>query len=110
MIKRVELLMAPQEAIKAEERKALAAHELGINASRIHSVLVRRRSIDARQKQVAVRLLADVYVDEKLPGEIIFENEFLYQDVSEKTSAIIVGCGPAGMFAALRLIELGVKP
>jgi uncharacterized FAD-dependent dehydrogenase len=110
MIKRVELLMSPQDAVRTEARKLLAARELGVNISRINSVLVRRRSIDARQKQVAVRLLADVYIDEQAVDEIIFENKFSYQNVSEKKSAIIVGCGPAGMFAALRLIELGIKP
>src|SRR5688572_5701192 len=110
MIKRIELLMSPQDAVRAEVRKAMAARELGINVSLISSVLVRRRSIDARQKQVAVRLSADVYVDEQPESEIIFENTFTYQDVSEKPSVIIVGCGPAGMFAALRLIELGIKP
>ena len=102
--------MSPGEAVRAEVRKSLAAKELGINVSRINSVLVRRRSIDARQKHVAVRLLADVFIDEKPEGEIIFENKFSYSDVSKKPSAIIVGCGPAGMFAALRLIELGIKP
>src|SRR5258706_8071492 len=110
MIKRIELLMSPQEAVRAEARKSMAARALGTNISRINSVLIRRRSIDARQKQVAVRLLADVYIDEQPADEIIFENKFSYEDVSGKPAAIIVGCGPAGMFAALRLIELGIKP
>jgi len=110
MVRRIELLMSPADAVRTEERKALAAKELGVNTSKINSVLVRRRSIDARQKQVAIRLLADVYIDEQPESEIIFENNFTYRDVSEKPSAIIVGCGPAGMFAALRLIELGIKP
>ncbi len=102
--------MSPQEAVRAEARKSMAARALGTNISRINSVLIRRRSIDARQKQVAVRLLADVYIDEQPADEIIFENKFSYEDVSGKPAAIIVGCGPAGMFAALRLIELGIKP
>src|SRR5678815_2177192 len=103
MVKRVELLMSPQDAVRTEVRKAMAARELGINISLINSVLVRRRSVDARQKQVAIRLLADVYVEEQPESEIIFENSFAYEDVSEKPSVIIVGCGPAGMFVALRL-------
>ena len=110
MIKRIELLMSPGEAVRAEARKSMAAQALGINVSRVNSVLLRRRSIDARQKQIAIRLVVDVYIDELPESEIIFENKFLYGDVSAKPGVIIVGCGPAGMFAALRLIELGVKP
>ena len=102
--------MSPGEAVRAEARKFQAARELGINISRINSVLVRRRSVDARQKHVAIRLQADVYIDEQPQREIIFENEFSYKDVSQSPSVIIVGCGPAGMFAALRLTELGIKP
>ncbi|HLG34698.1 MAG TPA: FAD-binding protein, partial [Bacteroidia bacterium] len=110
MIKGIELLMSPQDAERAEVRKTVAADSLGIDASRITSVLVKRRSIDARQKHVKIRLAVDVYVDELPEKEFIFENTFSYPDVSEKPPAIIVGCGPAGMFAALRLIELGIKP
>ena len=110
MIRRVELLMSPQDAVRAEVRKSLAADVIGVESSRVTSVLIMRRSIDARQKQVKIRLSADVYVDEQPLSEIILENKFIYQNVSEKPSAIIIGCGPAGMFAALRLIELGIKP
>ena len=110
MIKRIELVMSPQDAGYAEARASMAASETGIKKSRINSVLIRRRSIDARQKQVKIRLSVDVYVDENPVSEIDFENKFSYQNVSEKPSAIIIGCGPAGMFAALRMIELGIKP
>ncbi|MBK5286324.1 MAG: FAD-dependent oxidoreductase, partial [Bacteroidia bacterium] len=102
--------MTLQDAGNAEERKSLASEILAIEASRIDSVIVRRRSIDARQMQIKIRLSADVYVDEKASSEFIIENKFIYQDVSGKASALIIGCGPAGMFAALRLIELGIKP
>ena len=102
--------MSPQDAVRAEVRKQLASEETGINASRINSVLIRRRSIDARQKHVKIRMLADVFVDEEPQSEFNIENKFQYQNVSENPAAIIVGCGPAGMFAALRLIELGIKP
>lgn len=102
--------MSPEDAERAEVRKTFASDSLGIIISRINSVIVRRRSIDARQKHVKVLLAVDVYVDELPEKEFIYENDFAYQDVSEKSSAIIIGCGPAGMFAALRLIELGIKP
>ena len=67
-----------------------------------------RQSIDARSRQVKVNVQAEVYVNELPPSLISFKLD--YPDVSQKEKAIIVGCGPAGMFAALRLIELGIKP
>jgi uncharacterized FAD-dependent dehydrogenase len=110
VIKKIELLLAPQDAVRAEVRMEAASRETGIDISRIKSVVVSRRSIDARQKQVKIRLAADVYIDENPAHGILFENNFSYQNVANKPSAIIIGCGPAGMFAALRLIELGIKP
>ncbi|MCS6796754.1 MAG: FAD-binding protein, partial [Raineya sp.] len=71
-------------------------------------VRLERRSIDARGKQVKVNLRVCIYENELPEKWIAFEKN--YPDVSQKPSAIIVGAGPAGMFAALRLIELGVKP
>jgi uncharacterized FAD-dependent dehydrogenase len=110
MVKRIELLLSPDDAERTEIRKQNAALMLGVNVSAITSAIIRRRSIDARQKQVKIRLAVDVYMDELPLKDFEFENKFIYQDVSEKPSSIIVGCGPAGMFAALRLVELGIKP
>ena len=67
-----------------------------------------KRSIDARGRQVKVNMEAEVFVDEKPSPLISFQKN--YKNISQKNQAIIVGAGPAGMFAALRLIELGVKP
>lgn len=67
-----------------------------------------RRSIDARSRQIKVNMAADVYINEPVPPLLSFEKS--YTDVSKKDQAIIVGFGPAGMFAALRLIEMGIKP
>lgn len=67
-----------------------------------------KRSIDARGRQVKVNVEAEVFVDEVPTPLISFQKN--YQDVSQKNQAIIVGAGPAGIFAALRLIELGIKP
>lgn len=71
-------------------------------------IRLERRSIDARSKQVKVNLKISVYENEKPEKWISFEKN--YPDVSQKAPAIVVGAGPAGMFAALRLIELGIKP
>jgi uncharacterized FAD-dependent dehydrogenase len=67
-----------------------------------------RQSIDARIGQVKINLDVEIYSGEIPPPEMEFRKE--YQDVSYQSQAIIVGAGPAGMFAALRLIELGIKP
>ncbi len=67
-----------------------------------------RQSIDARKGQVKVNLEVEIYSGEIPPPEMEFRKE--YADVSHKPQAIIVGAGPAGIFAALRLIELGIKP
>jgi hypothetical protein len=67
-----------------------------------------RRSIDARGRQVKVGIAAEVFVNEPPPPLLTFRKD--YPDVSRRPAAVVVGCGPAGMFAALRLIELGVRP
>jgi uncharacterized FAD-dependent dehydrogenase len=67
-----------------------------------------RQSIDARKGQVKINLDIEIYSGETPPPEMEFQKE--YPDVSHQPQAIIVGAGPAGMFAALRLIELGIKP
>lgn len=72
------------------------------------SIRKMRQSIDARKGQVKINLDVEIYSGEIPPPEMEFRKE--YADVSHKPQAIIVGAGPAGMFAALRLIELGIKP
>lgn len=72
------------------------------------SIRKMRQSIDARKGQVKINLEVEIYAGEVPPPEMEFRKE--YADVSNKPQAIIVGAGPAGMFAALRLIELGIKP
>ncbi|GAB3511061.1 NAD(P)/FAD-dependent oxidoreductase [Emticicia fontis] len=67
-----------------------------------------RQSIDARNRQVKVNLEVELYVGEKPATVMEFQKD--YQDVSKNKQAIVVGAGPAGLFAALRLIELGIKP
>jgi uncharacterized FAD-dependent dehydrogenase len=69
---------------------------------------IQSRSIDARNSNIKVNLVVDVYVGEELPQ--LIDINFQYKDVSHRPRVIIVGSGPAGMFAALRLIELGFKP
>ena len=67
-----------------------------------------KQSVDARSRQVKINMQAEVYIDTALPPLISYEKK--YSNVTHKPSVIIVGSGPAGMFAAIRLLELGYKP
>ncbi|KOY85298.1 FAD-binding protein [bacterium 336/3] len=95
--------------------------EIGFDTDNLHQFLkeklqisdhafirLERRSIDARSKQVKVNIKVSIYENEQAEPLGNFEKN--YQDVSKKPQVIVVGAGPAGMFAALRLIELGIKP
>jgi uncharacterized FAD-dependent dehydrogenase len=92
----------------AAAQRRLAARLLDRPEAEITAVRVRKRSIDARHAPVTIRLRLDVYCDEPAPQEEVPRPS--YRAVPGDRSVVIVGCGPAGMFAALRLIELGVKP
>jgi uncharacterized protein len=87
--------------------RAAAAEAAGMAVEQVRSSLVRKRSIDARSKQPLVRLRVEVSTDE-LAGETISPPEL--PDVSAAEPVIIVGCGPAGLFAALRCIQRGLRP
>ena len=86
---------------------AEAARKMGVREDNIALVRVLRRSIDARRKPVKVNLSLEIFIDNEPQPEPI---HFDYPDVSHATEVVIVGSGPAGLFAALRLIELGWKP
>lgn len=106
MIKEIELSIHPDFIFDYEYQKKLAAKKLKLNPIEISAVQIIRRSIDARKLPV-FRVRAQVYINE-LPKDILYEIKF--QPVKKKQKVLIVGGGPAGMFAALRLIELGIKP
>lgn len=84
------------------------ASELDIQIFEIKAIRIVKRSIDARQRNVLVNLKLIAYINESEP-ETQFE-KIEYKNISEAPQAIVVGCGPAGLFAALRLIELGIRP
>ncbi len=109
MKKTLELVLSPGTVADRSAQLAQAAAELSISPDHITSVHIRKRSIDARSKQVKYRLQADVFIDEPAPIEEPIEAQYNHIPDSAKP-VIIVGAGPAGLFAALRLIELGIKP
>lgn len=96
-----------------EERKEdillrKAARHLGIDSEEINGIKVLRKSIDARKKETFFNYKVAVYINENVPQKS--EYTFDYKDVSKAKEVHIVGFGPAGMYAALRCIELGFKP
>ncbi|MCB0802010.1 MAG: FAD-binding protein [Flavobacteriales bacterium] len=85
----------------------LAATELNLKSERIYSCKLVKRSIDARKKEIKVNLRFQVFIDEQ---EEIESPAFELQDVSKSPEVHLIGSGPAGLFAALELIQLGLKP
>lgn len=108
MTNEYQLRVLPQVAASAEKLRKYIAEEQGIALGALKAVRILKRSIDARQRNIFVNLKVRVYVNEQ-PTEDEFEH-VVYQDVSNKPQVIVVGAGPGGLFAALRLIELGYRP
>jgi uncharacterized FAD-dependent dehydrogenase len=104
----LDLALGIDDADDPPALKRAAARALGRNLADVTEVRVRRRSIDARRGAIAVRLKADVWCDEPAPPEELPRPD--YPVVRGSRRVVIVGAGPAGMFAALRLIELGIRP
>lgn len=107
MTKEIEIVLLPFEAADESLIHKKAAVSLRLSPDKIEKVVVLKRSIDARSKQVVYRLKVLVYIDELPVPEVLFIE---YPNVADKKQVIIVGAGPAGLFAALRCIELGLKP
>jgi len=102
----VELQLSPQEAFDESLFTNALYRKLSLSPDGEQKVIPTKRSIDARGKNVIVR----VQVELVTTGEGRLKNRFEYKDVAHTPQVIIVGAGPAGLFAALRLIEAGVKP
>lgn len=109
MIENINLRLTPEVAGTPARLVAECAKELAVSPDRIMHTAIRRRSIDARQKRVMVNLTVEVHLD-------VVDNDALkpvvieYPQVKGNKQAIIVGAGPAGLFAALELIEEGIRP
>lgn len=108
MRKQVQLNLTPQAASDEAVIRRSSASVAGIDLSRVLFIRILKRSVDARKKNIRVNLSVEVFTEEEslFPGI----SPFKAKDVSLKKEVIIVGAGPAGLFAALRLIELGIRP
>ena len=108
MIQEYQIRILPEQAASEESISRFLVTDKGINPKDITHVRVLKRSIDARQRTIYVNLKVRVYLNEQPEDEEFIRTE--YQDVEGHTEAIVVGAGPGGLFAALRLIELGIRP
>ena len=100
--------VVPEVAAQEDRLKAWIAEDKGIDVRTIYGVRILKRSIDARQRQIYVNLKVRIYVNEQPHDDEYVRTE--YPNVEGKPQVIVVGAGPGGLFAALRLIELGLRP
>ncbi|MDB5116443.1 MAG: dependent oxidoreductase [Mucilaginibacter sp.] len=107
MIKEIEIICPPGQQEDEAVLKRLAASALNISPQKITGVQVLKRSIDARGRRVVYRMQVKVFVEEVYHPETYTQH---YPDIKNGKPVIIVGAGPAGLFAALQCIELGLKP
>jgi hypothetical protein len=114
LVKQIELVIPPENINDKDFLYKFASEKLKKDPSEITAVVAIRRSVDARSRNPVFRILCDVYINENPDKE---EFKINYKPVKGNLPAgqagkkvLIIGCGPAGMFAALRLIELGIKP
>ena len=108
MTNEYQIRVVPEVAAQEDRLKAYLADEQGIDVRTIYGVRILKRSIDARQRQIYVNLKVRVYVNEQPHDDEFVRTE--YPNVEGKPQVIVVGAGPGGLFAALRLIELGLRP
>ena len=108
MIQELQLRILPEQAASEQSIKLYVAREKGLDARTIKAVRTLKRSIDARQRTIYVNLTIRLYINE-LPTDDEY-TETYYPMVYDGPEVIVVGAGPGGLFAALRLIELGCRP
>lgn len=108
MIQEYQLRVLPEQAANEQHLKQYISRDKGLDIRTIQALRILKRSIDARQRTIFVNLKVRVYLNE-LPQDDEFPHT-VYNKVDGKPAVIVVGAGPGGLFAALRLIELGLRP
>lgn len=108
MYREVQIRLKPEETKEKEIICSLVARKIGVENKRILHVDVIKRSVDARQRKVMMNLTVGVHIDKVEEREKAFIPA--YRNVSKAPAVIVIGAGPAGLFAALRLIERGFRP
>ena len=107
MIKDIDLTLTPQEAFEERTIKKKAASKCSLPFTKVTGVKILRKSIDARRIEIKINLRVRLFVGEEVKNTW---NPVSFPDVSSSPSCIVVGMGPAGLFAALTLIEKGMRP
>lgn len=108
MVKEYSCRVVPEVAGEPEALKSYIARQLNLPAEEISHIEIVKRSIDARQRQVYVNLKLNIFVGEEYEEQPVRLPD--YRNVENGREVLIIGMGPAGLFAALKLIELGMKP
>ena len=103
-----QIRVMPEVAAQGDRLRSWVADEQGIDERTIYGIRILKRSIDARQRQIFVNLKVRVYVNEQPHDDEFVRTD--YPNVEGRPQVIVVGAGPGGLFAALRLIELGLRP
>ena len=108
MTNEYQVRVQPQVAANEQALRSWLADEYGFDVRTVTAVRILRRSIDARQRTIFVNMKVRVFINEQPTDDEYQHTE--YPDVSDRPQVIVVGAGPGGLFAALRLIELGLRP
>lgn len=108
MVNEYQLRILPEQAASEQSLKTYISREKGLDIRTINAVRVLKKSIDARQRTIYVNIKVQVFINEVPDTQEYTPTE--YKNVNGKPQVIVVGAGPGGLFAALRLIELGLRP
>lgn len=108
MIQEYQLRVLPEQAANEQSLKQYISREKGLDIRTIQGIRILKRSIDARQRTIYINLKVRTYINEFPQDDAYIHTD--YPNVEGKPKVIVVGAGPGGLFAALRLIELGIRP